>query len=448
MKEASGRRFAPGSLREIADVAWPIVVSMLSYTAMGVTDTLLVGWVGKMELAAVGIGTTAIYLVNSFLLGTLHGVKVVTAQATGGNKPDKAVVAAWQGALLAVPAGLLVVGLSLFSGPIFALLGGPPEVQAQAAEYFAVRVWAAPFWYVAIALNDYYQGTGDTRTPMRVNLVANGVNIVADVILIFGLGPIPALGIQGAAGGTVIACIVGFAMVVRYFLKDVSHRPVWRPKVAAEVLELGLPIGVRYALGVGGFTMFTAILARLGANHLAAHQVAIKIVSVSFLPGYGISEAATVLVGQYVGAGKRAVARASYASSMKLGVGIMGVMGLLFLVAPELLVRAFTNDAEVIAIASQLLRVGAIFQIFDAVAMVATGALNGTGDTRFTAAASVGASWFVMVPVAYVLAVPMELGAVGAWLGITAEIVVLAIILAARFNGRAWEKRALAHSRA
>lgn len=448
MKEASRRRFAPGSLREIADVAWPIVVSMLSYTAMGVTDTLFVGWVGKMELAAVGIGTTAIYLVNSFLLGTLHGVKVVTAQATGAGHRDKAVVAAWQGALIAVPAGLLVVGLSLFSDPIFALLGGPPEVQAQAAQYFAVRVWAAPFWYVAIALNDYYQGTGDTRTPMRVNLVANGVNIVADAVLIFGLGPIPALGVQGAAGGTVLASIVGFAMVGRYFLRDVSHRPVWRPKVAAKVLELGLPIGVRYALGVGGFTMFTAILARLGANHLAAHQVAIKIVSISFLPGYGISEAATVLVGQYVGAGKRAVARLSYASSMKLGVGVMGVMAVVFMVAPELLVRAFTDDPEVIAIGSQLLRVGAVFQIFDAVAMVATGALNGTGDTRFTAMASVGASWFVMVPVAYVLAVPMGLGAVGAWLGITAEIIVLAAVLAYRFQGQAWEQRAAQSQRA
>jgi len=413
---------------------------MLSYTAMGVTDTLLVGQIGRTELAAVGIGTTAFFLVNSFMLGILHGVKIVSAQATGSGLHEKVKDAAWMGIAIAIPASFLVITLSLFSGPIFAVLGGPPQVQELAVDYFSLRVWASPFWYVVIAINDHYLGKGDPRTPMRVNLVANGVNIVADVIFIFGFGPISAMGVEGAAAGTVVASVVGMIMVGYTFLRTVSARPRWQPDVLREVFRLGLPIGVRNAMGVMGFTLFTAILARLGEAHLAAHQVAIKIVSLSFLPGYGISEAATVLVGQYVGAGKRSLARLSYTSAMRLGIGVMGTMGFVFVLAPEMLIRLFTDDAEVLVIGCALLRIGAFFQVLDAIAMVATGALNGTGDTRYTAVASVGASWLVMVPTAYTLAIPAGLGAAGAWLGITAEIAVLALILSLRFRGDRWER--------
>jgi MATE family multidrug resistance protein len=167
---------------------------MLSYTAMGVTDTLLVGWIGKTKLAAVGLGTTAVFLVNAFFLGTLHGVKVISAQATGAKRGGMAYSAGSTGAAMGVAFGFAVLLLSLVDAQIFALMGGPEEIQLLARQYFNVRVWAAPFLYVTIALCDFHQGTGDTKTPMKVNLMANGFNIVLDLVFIFGLGPIPAMG--------------------------------------------------------------------------------------------------------------------------------------------------------------------------------------------------------------------------------------------------------------
>ena len=135
-----------GGLREVVYVAWPIVVSMLSYTAMGVFDTMFVGMLGATELAAVGIATTAIFLINSLFMGTLEGVKVVSAQTTGAGHSETAVTAGWIGVALAVPFGLCVVGLSYLDGPIFTALGGPDPVQSMGRDYFGVRALGAAFW--------------------------------------------------------------------------------------------------------------------------------------------------------------------------------------------------------------------------------------------------------------------------------------------------------------
>lgn len=427
-----------GSLREVAQIAWPIVVSMLSFTTMGVVDTLVVGWLGVTELAAVGLATTAVFFINGFFLGTLHGVKVVAAQATGARDVQRAIVAGWQGAFLAVPMGFLVIALAGFDEPLFRLMGGPPHVQEVAREYFAVRVLASPVWYVMLALSDYFQGTGDTRTPMKVNLLVNGINVVGDFVLVFGAGPIPALGVAGAAWSTVLACAVGVVVMVWLFVRRVGWTPRLEPGVAREILVVGVPMGVRYVLDIGGFTVFTAVVARVGEAELAANQVAMKVISLSFLPGYGVSEAATVIVGQHVGAKNLLAARRAFRSALTISVTLMGACGVVFWMWPETLLRAFNEDPEVIAIGTQLLFLAAIFQVFDAVAMTAAGALNGTGDTRYTMMVSLTGSWLVLVPLSWLFGVHMGWGAFGAWLALTIEIALLSVVLIHRWRSGAW----------
>ena len=202
-------------------------------------------------------------------------------------------------------------------------------------------------------------------------------------------------------------------------------------------------MGVRSALGVGAFTAFTAFLARMGEEQLAAHQIAIKIISISFLPGYGLSETATILTGQYVGARRFKAARRAFRSSLWVALGIMGACGLVFFAFGEELVRLFNTDPAVVRLGSTLRFVAAFFQVFDAVAMVATGALNGTGDTRFTMWTGIACSWFVLVPAAYLFGVVLDGGAVGAWLGLTLEIVVVAVIVLIRFRGSEWQTKAV-----
>lgn len=428
----------PGSVREVAHIAWPIVVSMLSYTAMGVADTLVVGWLGVTELAAVGLATTAVFLINSLFLGTLHGVKVLVSQATGAGDPHKADRVGWQGVFVAVPFGLAVIVLGAFDAWIFELMGGPAHVQAAAREYFAVRLLAAPMWYVAIALSDYFQGSGDTRTPMKMNLVVNALNIALNVLLVFGWGPIPALGIAGAAWATVIASGVGMAYLSAVFLRRVGVDPVPDLNLALQMLRVGVPIGIKFAVHVAGFTVFTAVIARMGEAQLAANQIAFKVISISFLPGHGLGEAATVLAGQYLGARSFDGLRRSFYSALTLSVVTMTVMGIAFWTVPSWFVMIFTSDPEVIVLASELLLIAALFQVFDAVEMTASGALNGVGDTRFTMWVSIGGTWLLLVPLSILLGGVLELGVYGAWIALTVQIIAMSIVVTWRFLQEPW----------
>lgn len=430
----------PGNIREVVHISWPIIISMLSYTAMGVADTLVVGWLGVTELAAVGLATTAVFLINGLFIGTLHGGKVLVSQATGAGNHSRAALIGWQGVLIAVPFGMLVIALGAIDEWIFALMGGPADVQAAAREYFAVRLLSAPVWYVAIALSDYFQGTGDTRTPMKMNLVVNALNIGLDVLLVFGWGPIPALGIAGAAWASVVASGIGMLWITVAFIRSMDVKPRLDLVVLREMLVVGVPIGIKMVLHIGGFTVFTAVVARMGAVELAANQIAFKVISMSFLPGYGLAEAATVLAGQYLGAGNHDGVRRSFYNALALSVGLMAIFGVAFWLVPEWFVLLFTQDEAVVVVAAELLLLAAVFQVFDAVEMTASGALNGVGDTRFTMWVSIIGAWTVLVPLSVLFGLWLEWGAAGAWLALTVQIVLGSAVVTWRFRSETWAR--------
>ncbi len=419
-------------------MAWPLVLSMLSFTAMDVADTLFVGWIGKTELAAVGLATVALFLLNAFFMGTMRGVNILSAQATGSGEHSRAIEVAVVGAILAIPFGLMVIGVSLFDETIFSWMGGTEEIVAIARQYFSLRALGAMFWFVTLALSGYFQGTGDTRTPMYINLVVNILNVIMDPIFIFGLGPIAAMGVDGAAYATIIAQAIGMIAIIPTFIRRCGLRHNVRLQTFISMLRVGLPVGVNYAVNISAFVVFTSLLARLGEDELAAHMIALKIVSISFLPGRGISEAVCLLVGQYVGASDIPSARRAFRSGLKLTLGLMGTCALVFWLVPEPLVRAFNSDPTTVSIAVNLLLVAAIFQIMDATTLISSGALNGAGDTQFTMWASIVCGWVILIPTAYWLAFGLEWGAVGAWIALAIEMSFVALLTTSRFRGQRW----------
>jgi multidrug resistance protein, MATE family len=429
--------------RRIATLAWPIVISMLSYTAMDLADTLFVGWIGTRELAAVGLAATVLFLAQSFFMGTLQGVSIVASHAIGAGRTERARRAAVTGLAMAVPAGLIVLALSTFREPILALMGGEAAVQVLAGEYFAVRALGVPFFFVMLAICNYYQGIGETRTAMRFNLIANGLNICLDPILIFGLGPVPALGVEGAALATVIAQAIGMAIALEHFLRTRSLRGGPDRRIAMAILGLGLPMGVRFFLGFTGFTVFTALIARLGTDELAAHQIALRVISVSFLPGHGIAQAAGILAGQKIGSRQLEQVGDVLWAGLRLAWTLMGLLGLLFWIFASQIAGLFVDSPQTIRLAASLLMVGAIFQLFDATVMVLVQTLNGTGDTRFTTIATISTNWFTLLPSAYLLAVVFGFGVVGAWSAFLVELFFLNAILIWRFKSQAWRNHAL-----
>ncbi len=432
-------------VRDVYKLAWPIAVAMLSYTAMGVVDTLFVGRLGTGPLAAVGLAAVASNFALSFPSGLMRGVKVCTAQRSGSGDRDAALCIGWQAVYVAAILGLAVAALASMGPEVFQQLGTSRHVGELASSYFGVRVLGAPMVLGMSALTAWFQGRGDTRTPMVANLLANGLNIALDPLLIFGAGPVPAMGLPGAAAATVLSFGLGLAWLVGCFLPiaaGVPRRP--RRELLAGIWRIGAPVGVQWQLEVGAWMLFSSLLARAGELELAAHVMVIRIIGVSFLPGHAIAEAAGVLVGHAVGARRPGAAREALRAALKLSVGLMAAMGLVFLLAPGVLIAPFGAEAELAAVARRLLVVAASFQVLDAVCMATFGALSGAGDTRFVMVVSIATGWLIELPAGWVLALPLGLGAVGAWLGLTLEIVVLAGLGLWRVRGERWLEEAMA----
>ncbi len=420
-------------------LAWPVIVQMLAFNAMLVADAIFVGRLGTAQLAAVGLAGTAFFLLRAFPNGLTSGVRVATSQATGAGDHQAARSFAWQGVWLALAFGLASLLAVPFGPAVFRLMGAGPELVGFATDYFTVLVFSAPFSALNMSLSAWFQGRGDTRTPMVGSVAANVLNIVLDPLFIFGLGAVPAMGVAGAAVATALARMAHTVYLVwaaRRELVGVAARV--DTDQLREVWRLGMPIGMQWQLDVASYMVFAAVLTAVGEVHLAAHVVVVRIICISFLPGYGVGEACSVLVGQAVGAGRPDAAREAHRAATGLAVVLMVGCGLLFVAIPDTLLAVFGAEPAVEEIGRTLLYIAAAFQIFDAVATVACSALTGAGDTRFVMGASMVGAWLVKVPLGTVLALVVGLGAPGAWLGLTGEIVFFAIVCLARVRGSAW----------
>ncbi len=439
MQTATHSFNSPVRAVDILRLAWPIVVSMLSYTCTSLVDVLVVGWLGTLELAAVGLAVTGLYLVRAMGLGVLSGSRIATAQATGAGRFSDAERYGWHTVYMALAFGVLVLPATIVSYRVFLSSGASSEVAAMASSYMNIMLFGAVFTFLLFGLTAWYQGRGDTRTPMVANVVSNVLNGVLTPALVFGLGPFAAMGISGAALATVIGTALGAScLLVPLAWRSGRASLVWSQRLVMDIARLGFPMGFAWTLDVGSFAGFTAILAVCGNAHLAAHVLVMRIVSVSFLPGHAIGQAAGVLAGQAVGAGRPDAATQSVYAGLRVATVIMVACGVVFWLAPGFVLAPFSVEPDVAALATTLLLVAAGFQVFDAIAMVLFQGISGAGDTRFVTVTMTLAAWFVKLPIGYALAIPLGLGAVGAWLGITVEIIVVAAVLAARLRSGRW----------
>ena len=354
--------------RHVFDLSWPIMVSMLSYTAMTVADSIYVGQLGRTPLAAIGLSTSLIFAGTAFGMGLLSGMRVAVAKTTGAEDHALGRRYAWQGLWIAVTLGVVVSAFAPIGPWAFALMGASAEVNPLASAYFGIRTLAAPLAFVSVALASYFQARGETKITMVAAVSANVLNIAVDPVLIFGLGPIPAMGIHGAA----LATVLGMALEITILAWVASSRlraefVLPRADLLGPIWRVGAPIGLERLLDVGSFVLFAALLARAGEAHLAAHVIVVRIAMVSFLPGYAIAEASGVLVGQSIGAKRPTQAREAHRSATHLSLGLMGLCGVVFVAMPDPLIRIFGADAMVMEIARQVLLLAAFIQLFDAV---------------------------------------------------------------------------------
>lgn len=435
--------------RELFQLAWPIAAAMLGETAIGLVDTKLVGGLGAAALGGVGLATTMMFLAYSLAFGAMRGVKVRVAHAIGEGSPQHGFAYARAGLVMGGAFGVLVLLVCRDVSPLLLKLHADPEIVPYAQEFLAAVTLGAPATCALSALIQHRQATGDSRTPMIVGIAGNAFNALFAWSLIYGHFGLPALGVRGGGYATATTETLELAVMFALLLRDerralargaLAGAPISFSRAVREVSDLGIPTGIQFTAETLAFAAFTVVLGSISKEEIAAHQIALNVIRVSFLPGVAVSEAASVLVGRALGRRRLAEADAAVRSGLGLAVGFMAACGIVFALFGGMLGRFFSSDPIVVANARTLLLVAAVFQVLDAVNIVLRGALRGAKDVRAVMIIGVLVVWSCVPTSAFFLGKLSGLGALGGWLGFIGETTIGATLFWLRWKRGGWRK--------
>lgn len=455
-----GRR-TPASLlrvhdqREILQLALPTILTMLSQTLMWTVDTALLGRVDSASLAASGLGGMMVWggysLFNN--LSRISGTFV--AQAHGRGDDELVAHYAWQGLHIALVTGLLLTVAGWYSYLVMPWTRNPAEIQALTFVYMKWRSLSAVATQVSFAVTAFFTGRRDVRAPMWCGLLANVVNVVLDLWLIFGwrgfqLGgrtwlAVEPMGIKGAAIATAIGAavnalaLVGFALAPRWRARYRLHVPR-RPdrRALANLVRVGAPAAGENFVDMSGFVMFSIFVGTAGAVQLAASQITIQLLSFSFMPLWGLTTAAGVLTGNCLGAGDPDRAAHYGRQTYKLGAYYSLALAVIMLALRDQLFRVFTNDPLVLVLGPPLVVAAAVFQYFDGVRMLSSGILQGAGDTRYAMIITGVLMWGLFIPLTWYLVVARGGDVIAAWIGACFCFLLQGWFLWRRFASGRW----------
>lgn len=409
--------------RDLIQLAWPIAVSMVSYSVMTLADTLFVGRLGPASIAGVGLGGVAAFTIVCFIIGLLQGSKVLVSQAVGAGRPHLAARHAGAAMVVAVALGLVALVVGIGVAQLLPLLTASAESGLAARDYLAVRMIGSPIVMLYVASREVRYGLGDSRSPMVASVTGNLTNIGLDALFIFGLE----LGVAGAAWATVVGQLVELAVLLGLARRRVLARPLAADLRA--LFSIGIPTGLQLLLEVGSFALLTALLAAFAEREMAAHQIAIQVLHFSFLPTIAVGEASSVLVGRAVGADRDDVVPRIARAALRVAGSYAALCTLVLLTLSEPLARAFTDDAPLVATTRTLLLIAAGFQIVDALNVIGRSVLRGAGDVRWSAVVGVVTAWLCTPPLTLALGYGLGLGAAGGWVGLCAEIAIGAALI-------------------
>lgn len=437
--------------RELSGKVWrlagPVVVGMISQTLLSVVDTAMVGRLGAISLAATGLGGILSWTIIGSV-GALHvGAQAVSARRFGeknfvvaGKTLDNAL---W----LAVVVGIVTTIVSVWAmSHLFGLFTNDLMVEAEGKRYIMYRLLGTLPFMVIMAFRGFYNGVGDTHLHMNVMIVINASNVLLNWVFIFGHLGAPAMGSAGAGLASTLGTIIGMLLFIiigfryksrdnyNYFkLSNLDRDTMWR------IVRLAVPSGLRNLLVMLGFSAFSAIVSGLGTVQMAATNVVLTILSLSYMPGAGFGFAAATLIGQKLGEEDPDGAEEYGWESARLSLTVMGLIGIVFVFFPELLFRLFTDDPEVIAKGILPLRIMGAIQVFDAVGMVFSFALEGAGMNRWVLVAELCVNWLVFLPASYILAHVVGWGLTGAWSAFSFYLVLFSFLVTRKFMSGAWK---------
>jgi MATE family multidrug resistance protein len=411
---------------------------------MGVVDSIMVGKLGAIPLAAAALGNSLTFIIIIIGMGLSMSVTPLVAIAVGAKRFEDCGVYFRQSLLINFIFSIIITILIFFSADLIKYLDQPVEVQVQAQSYMKIIGLSSIPLMLFQSYKQFIEGLSVMRPAMVITLLANIINALANWVLIFGKFGFPALSLNGAGWATfssrffMAIVLMAFVMNKEFFKQfDVSfHFKSINYPIIKKILSLGLPSGFQYFFEVGAFSFAVVMVGWLGSEPQAAHQIAINLASISFMAVLGISAAGSIRVGNAVGQRDiRETRRAGFTASF-LGASVMLFSGLIFIFFRNFLPTLYINDKDVVSIASSLLIIAALFQLSDGLQAVGIGILRGLTDVKIPTAITFIAYWVVGLPVGYLLGFTFNLGVQGVWIGLLSGLTTSAILLTLRFNSR------------
>lgn len=439
--------FTSGSIgRAILVLSIPMVLEMLMESVFAVVDIFFVSKLGADAIATVGITESLMTLIYAIAIGFAMATTAVVSRRYGEGNYEKAALTGVQAIFAAILVSIPIAILGgVFAPELLLLMGAGGEIVSEFSVYTSIMFSTNTVIILIFIINAVFRGAGDANISMRALWIANGINIVLDPLLIFGLWIFPELGIAGAAIATSIGRGTG-VLYQFYKLFDGKTRInvlrehlVARWDIMANLVRVSLGGIAQFIIATSSWIGLVRIIAEFGSISLAGYTIAVRILIFSILPSWGMSNAAATLVGQNLGAGKPLRAEKSTWISAFANMVFLGIVGVIFFTNAELLMRIFTADSEIIEIGARCLKVMSYGYLAYAFGMVIIQAFNGAGDTLTPTLINFVCFWMVEIPLAYILAMEIGLAEEGVFYSIVVAETLLGIIGFILFKRGKWK---------
>lgn len=445
--------------KQILVLAWPLIIANSFWNCQLTIDRVFLGTYSTEALGAAMAVMGVFWVPMALLQGTANYVITFVAQYFGARENHRIGSCVWQALYVSVIGGIGFLGLKFLSPWFFAMIGHPATIQALEVEYFNAIAYSALPTALVAAVSGFYTGLAQTRTVIGINFVGLVLNVALDYLLIFGNHGFPALGVAGAGYATALATYGAalFGLCLMFQRKhEVEYRLFrdWRIdfKLLRQFLKFGLPSGLQWAFEGLAFTVFLIVMGNLaqGEAALASSSIAVTVMMLSVLPSMGVAQAVMTLVGRHLGEKKPQKAEVATFDGVKISLIYMLVVGLSFVFIPQFYLSWFKNEsnpelwAQVTIMAPVILRIVAIFTVFDSIYLSVSYALKGAGDTRFVSAVALAMPWPLMVLPAFLVR-DLANAVTWAWSFVALYSICVTLVLLWRFRGGKWKAMSVIH---
>lgn len=432
--------------RYILSLAMPVMGTQIANTMVQLVDTMFIGRIDSLSLGAVALTGTLIWNIQMISEGFATGLTATISRRIGEKKMHMASEFLRTGLISTFAVALIFFPLVYFgSDALFTLIRMPHELFFLGNSYFKMFMLFLPSIYGLTAIQAAFNASGETKTTMKVSLLMNVINIVLDWALIFGHLGLPAMGIAGAALASGISFTVGFLIlfVISCFREwsPLRGSVIYSVKHFALIIKIGLPslIG-NLAMGVSQMAVMVFAVTPLGSLSLGAFNIVLKLASVSFMPGFGFSIAASTSTGLSLGEGNPQKARQMTLVAAFYCVIVMFLISIIYFIIPDQMISLFTTDVRIMSISRNALKIYALFAVFLAPAMVFGGTIRGAGDTTFAMIVMLISRFVLRLPAAWFFGIYLERGLSGVWFAMCLDFMVRGYLMWLRFKGGKWEK--------